>query len=452
MKEIKNSGANSIAICPINFKLFEKANKQTGSIEATLLLSKIRFHHKHSIITKRGLRCLVRSRAEIAEWFGFGIKKTDRLLASLERMGLIIKFSGLWYGRKKLFISVKDQNVSAVPINMQLLNAIMNKTGSIKETIIYSKIAFALANTKIEHDGKLWCCQAKKTLSEWSGYSIRTIDLIIKNLQKKGLLIKNKFCWNTRLQTHFHIPGFIIKVLSKQTSACDTKGQNCRPQPAKKTTSIRIRTKIQKTNNIEPTKLPTATHCDINFVNGEKGLNNVQLNYIKSAIVRTSERKNLKINNLNELLEEVKFSVLLKLKKKTVSNFKHAVNHDMKILADSQWKTPIGFHKYSEQGALIKLRRDKAEKEWNKLKQHEIDTSKNSSLSQKLISSCSYNANSEAVLTEKAMLLARSIARSYHHTMVDTQCNSFTRTMIQIEKLISLGADGSRVANLLRSL
>ena len=188
--------------------------------------------------------------------------------------------------------------MQVVPVNIKSLEVLLDITGSIHSSLIFSKIAFAFANTKIFHENKKWCCIKKQDLANWAGLSIRTIDSILYNLSSKGLILKKSFVWNDKLQSHFHIPNFAIKAILERLEALNridedkkecslapsesqssknpqvspdlqksryskdaikasteedsnelNKSQNCRYYPAKKGVSIKIRTNLKKTNN-----------------------------------------------------------------------------------------------------------------------------------------------------------------------------------------------------------
>ena len=145
--------STSLAVCPVNFKEFDKIKALTeGNIEAALLLSKINFHLKNTKITKDGKVCIARSREHIGSWFGFGLKKVDRLLSFLDSKELIQKKISTWYGAKRLFISsTKEYNI---PVNVDLLKNLTELTGSVKAALLFSIIAFKFANTKITHENK----------------------------------------------------------------------------------------------------------------------------------------------------------------------------------------------------------------------------------------------------------------------------------------------------------
>ena len=84
---------SSINVCPIHFEKFASINRITNNLEASLLFSKLKFHQTHSKIKKNGKTWVVRSREQIAAWFGFSTKRVDKIISTLESVGLLEKKS-----------------------------------------------------------------------------------------------------------------------------------------------------------------------------------------------------------------------------------------------------------------------------------------------------------------------------------------------------------------------
>ena len=76
--------------------------------------------------------------------------------------------------------------------------------------------------------------------------------------------------------------------------------------------------------------------------------------YLKAAFDKTVNRYNLKVSNPEELWHQVLYFMQNPQQHKHTKSFKHAVNCCMKILADGQWRTPIGFAKHDPVGIKIK--------------------------------------------------------------------------------------------------
>ena len=360
---------SSINLCPINFREFDQLNKKLNNLEASVLFSRIKFNQSNSKIKRAGKTYIIRSRDQIASWFGFSLKKVDRLLSILNEKNLIEKRTGSWYGTKKLFITTTDQ-FDKIPVNLKILNNLTHSIGCLKTALVFSKIAYSFSKSNIQHKGLKWCTIKKKALSIWAGVSIRTLDKILESILKKGLVLKKNFLWKEKVQTHFHIPDFSIKSLKtceqqpyKPNINRSSNVQNCRLIPAKTGASIILRTKIKEKNNSNTFKTFTKhkKQSDITFHKIGKELTYRQLRYLTSAIEKTITKKNIKISNPTEVLEQLKFSIVNPQQIKGITQFKHATSFCMKILGDNNWKTPIGFYKFSPIGKKIKENIEKRE-------------------------------------------------------------------------------------------
>lgn len=335
-----------MSLCPVNFKVFDSINKKTKDLEATILFSKLTFINQKSKIIKLGKKWVVLSREQIASWFGFGIKKVDKYLNLLEKLNLIEKHCSLWYGKKKLFISIIDMH-SVVPINFKLLDLLVTELGNIKLALVFTKIAYAFANTKIIHDHKKWCCLNKELLTKWSNLSLRTLDRIIDELIKRSFILKKKFSWNNKTQSHFHVPEFVIQVFKQAANKSIKESQKCLTEKsqidtkrsAKKELSINKETNKKKNNNI-------------NFL--EK--NSTEVDSLKETIrLRVKfliDKKEVRISSPTEIIEQIHFSITNNEQHKNIESIKHKMNRCFKILKDGRWTTPYGFNKCSQLNKL----------------------------------------------------------------------------------------------------
>jgi hypothetical protein len=191
------------------------------------------------------------------------LKKTDRLLNLLEHQGMLIKRSGLWYGEKRLFLSTAART-QPVPMNYQLLSILKEQTGSWQSALLFAKIAFAYNGSTIYQQQTKWCCLKREELARWLHISVRSVDNIIGNLSRKGLILKKNLKKVMKTQSHFHIPQYALNVIHnrfrqmKQSEEEENDSllcgqthtrsrQICRSRPAKLTTSIKINTKPKKT-------------------------------------------------------------------------------------------------------------------------------------------------------------------------------------------------------------
>jgi hypothetical protein len=400
---------SSIELCPIHFEKFDALNRQIGSIEETLMLSKIMFHLQGSKITRHGVKYIVRSREHIAQWFGFSLRKTDALLSKLESKGFLVRTNGLWHGVKRLFLSV--QNVDGlVPVNMALLDVLIGATGSIDAAIAYARIAFIYARAKVFNEGLSWVFLRKNTLASYLSISIRKLDTVLDILIRKGLLLKKNMIACGRRQTHFHIPISSLKVLKERVNSKinsrsasgtlkskegvtlpsdnrrsnDSKVyltgsteknpscNNCRLEPAKFATSIKVRTITKKTNN------NTRKGCD-NRVNqsidtnptGDINFSKRELAYLQGALANLSARDGVRISNPKELLAQMKYALKQQVSKFNLS-FVHGVNKLCAIIRSGNWSTPYGFYHHSKEGRVLNQERSKKEKQWQQQKHYEI--------------------------------------------------------------------------------
>lgn len=442
---------SSLTVCPINFKKFNGLLQQTNNIESALLLSKINFHLSGSKILKNGKLCIARTREHLASWFNFSKRKTDTLLRSLEEQGFLEKKVGLWYGKKRLFLSSSYKEQS--PVNIDLLNTLVDLTGSLKASLIFSKIAFKFANSNIKHDDMTWCCIKKEDLSNWSGFSLRTIDNILNTLARKGFILKKNYVYYGKRKQHYHIPQFAIEVINNTFNAVRNDKeieevvhkQNCGSEPAKMQLSIRIRTNTKKTNNNTAAKKDLSKKLNsnesvINFNNIRGQLSFRQQNYLQSAISRTVKRHNLLISSPKDLYAEIEFSLIEPTQHVAAQSFKHKVSRCMKILASGNWRTPFGFHKHSDYGKS-KLRDQQLREEgWKATKLLECDSTSN--LANELFKDLQKNEN-RSELTNEAYKFCEQLSnlklkygKSTNKAIIEYQVNLVSK----IKGLVAKGA------------
>lgn len=211
----------SINLTAINFNAYDRTKAWLDDLEAQLLLIRLNFHMHYTEIFAWGKNWLVRTRDELADLFGWTRKKIDRLLNLLIEKGLIIKKIAKWKGKKHLYIHV-DKKIGELPLNFQLLENQAILLGSFESAVLFSKISFAFNNTKIEHEGKLWCTLSLKSLSELIGVSIGKTRKLIDGLVEKGVIEKRRFrfrCNGGDVQLHFHIPQSVIEEMTATLDA-----------------------------------------------------------------------------------------------------------------------------------------------------------------------------------------------------------------------------------------
>ena len=409
-----------IELCPLHFGDLVLFNRKIGNLDEVLLYSKICFHQQHSKISHSGRQCIARSRQDMANWFGWSLRKIDALLASLEKKGFISKTVGLWKGIKAFFISAVKK-ITYLPVNLTKLNTLISHTGSVLPSIIFTRIAFGMNNTKLEHEGLRWCSIKKEVLTDLVGISIRTLDKILNNLKEKGLILKKNFIHRGKRQMHYHIPESVINTIvasmekasnqeskkaqgkndfdnqtSKKIASTGTNNttgypyQNCRLEPAKSLSSIKKDQTKQKTKNITPQdnqswysappQVKSLGESGMHFSSKKEKesqgtcisereehkqpvvleLTPKQQSYISGAINRLVKRDKVKVSNPTELNAQFCYAVANDMHYKQLT-FKHAVNRHAKIIASSNWRTPHGFYKYAEVGRKAAQKRIETE-------------------------------------------------------------------------------------------
>ena len=133
----------------------------------------------------------------------------------------------------------------------------------------------------------------------------------------------------------------------------------CSKVPAKTEKSIRLNDFIQYSNSTIISKEPKKEQYDtsdvtLNQINEE--LTYRQICFLRVALKKTIEKATLTINE-EEIFEEIKYSILNPAQRKGILSFKHAVSRCMQLLRQRTWRTPFGFHRYTEYGKEIKSSR-----------------------------------------------------------------------------------------------
>jgi hypothetical protein len=476
-----------IDICPINFKKLALLHKKANNLEEALLLSKLKFHQQNSKLTKNKEKCMSRSRRALCSWFGgFSLSKIDKLLSSLKEKSLISKTVGMWHGKKQLFISV-DDTVSVVPANLSLLDVLIKETGSLKAALIYSKLAFGCANTKIIHDDTSWCCVSRESLSAWAEISKRTLDGIILSLIKKGFLVKKNFSRYGKNQNHYNVPVEAIEKLKKefdivkQSWKTSCKKQNDSQAAHKKAKAGNlIKTPKSKANlnvveNKTKPEICTSEHAkksvsirkvfypkDSSIINTgtikkesqyvAKSISTEQETYLKTVLNKNISKFGLKISNPKELFLQMKYWLSNKEQQKGITSFHHAVGRIMKILRSGNWRTPFGFYNHSESGKALKLEEKEKSKNWKKEKLAEISKAKKFTTLQNELKIREESSRKED-LTKKAIGLAEKIAEiDKMEQEKKMQLQDISNTYIaKLKEMFDVGADKMVVKNFLKN-
>lgn len=466
---------SSINLCPINFKAFGVINRITSNIEATLLYSKIFFHQKNSIINFDKKTWIIRSRQELASWYLISEKKIDSLLSLLIKKDLLEKKIKLWKGKRKLMLHAKPM-LEEIPVNHKMLELLLKKIGSMSSVVVFSKIAFHYNNSSILHENKKWCSIKKQHFSKWSNMSLRKLDSIFEDLIKIGIILKKNFLWQGKRQLHFHLPDFAINTIRQEinikfqlpvdcTNYVPEKNQTqhkkpiaiqefieqergggvqenalkCRSQSAKMGISIINRTNIKKINNNTAVHSKTTRTSDISLITSTLSFR--QEKYLKTALENTIQRSKIKVSNKFELLEEVKFSVSNAEQHKSVFSFPHAVSRCMKIVSQSNWRTPKGFYSYSKIGQTIKEKTTMRDKLWDQQKKEEKNIA-HTMFSISLIKKPPINL----AATEQGVRLAKRVLE-----LRNTENTIIVSAMInQIHHLVTQGANGRVITAILK--
>lgn len=472
---MSNITISPIELCPINFKRFGELNRIVGNLEESLLLAKIKFHLNHTKLKKHGLPTIARSRQDIQGWFGLSMRKTDALLSSLSKKRFLSKTIGTFFGKKKLFLSVSDK-ISSTPINVSLLEFLIQETGSLKSALLFSRIAFGINNSKIQIKGLSYFYIRKEELTSWLEVSIRSVDHLIEGLSRKGLVLKKNIVRNGKRITHFHVPQSSINVLKKKFAASSNSKKelskvNSRisnkknSQPYKKTmlqnlpvgtgknaTIHKNKNKTTVKNNIT-TALSTTKgrglkerktyEGDINFSSLEKELSSRQRKYLSSALDRTIGLFGLKISNPDELLSQLIFFLRAPEQRIGVKSFEHGVNRAMKIIADGNWKTPIGFQNHDQKGRGIKQAQQQKQKIWEQEKLGLMKTDIAKSILDR------EQRSKKESLTDSAIALIKGLSSISKLQGEKGACDLFEGQIKKIKELLAMGADRATVQSYL---
>lgn len=368
------------ALFPANFQHIDNINGRTGCLEATLVYDALSFQINHSKLMTHGAQTVARTRKQLSDFLGLSLSKIDNALELLEGLNLIKKTVKKWFGINRMFIS-KNIQESSQSTNFKKLLFLNRYTGDYRTSILFSRIAYALNKTKIEHDAKKWCVLTKASMAKLLCVSPRTIDSILKKMKESGLIEIKQFTHNTRIKNHYTIPEQIIDKISKdfeQFTAEETQkkedkevfnnstnGGICVPTYAKTTTSLIIEKENKDKNNNKANRenaAPSVSHSvteDITFQTIGQELTPKQLEVLRKSINFAVRSGKLGIDQ-EEILEEMRFSILNPSQRQGISTFMHALNRCIKLLRNRDWKRPFGFNKYSSYGAALNERKERA--------------------------------------------------------------------------------------------
>lgn len=376
----------NFACIPFNFSQFEAINQQIRDVDTTLLYATLFFQIGKSKLFSHGTQTVARAREQICSFLKLTPNRMDRGIKRLEKINFIKKTVHNWFGKKRLFIS-KNADAPEIEVHFRKLFFLNQFTGNSKASLLWAKIAFALNNTKIEHENKPWCALKRETIADLLCVSLRTVDSLIDDLEQKGLIFAQKFVWRGKRQLHFTIPVSLFEkieaelalwleqynIRSPKNSEKKSTAQHeispkkeaklgfCEEEPAKIAKSIRIKTKYKYKNNNTSSSINHKREkhdtSDINLNTINENLNHRQLCFLRAAFQRTIETAQLTINE-EAIFEEIKFNILNPVQRKGILSFKHAVSRCMQLLRQRTWRTPFGFNRYAEYGKGIKVYRE----------------------------------------------------------------------------------------------
>ncbi len=485
----------NFALIPFNFHQLEALNQETQDLEATLLYAMLKFQVNHTKLKKNNLQVIARSREQIASFLNLSLTTLDRLIKRLERLDLINKSVGTWYRLKRLFISTDISN-KEINVNFKKLQFLTQYTGGHHASLLFARIAFGLNATQILHDGLSWFTMTRQGMASLLCVSLRTVDKIVSDLKKRGLIVAKHFVHHEKRQLHFTIPAEQKELLTKtyieqagfdekavqgsekeQGSQVKPNGQSqnycanthfCREEPAKKAISIRVNDHIQDNNiTLGSTNLKntgSSSQCEITLNEIQEELNSRQERYLKAAIENTLQRADLNLSNPQELMEQVKFSILNPQQRKGINSFTHAVSRCMKLLRERNWKTPYGFNKHSAYGVEIKAYRDEQlglheefkaqERGTDRLKQL-VSATENGLIETKYPETAPFLPNLDSPkYNENFTLIALNDANEAKKLSISLKEDGKNESFVQkidkllerIKNFIILGADGERIS------
>jgi len=338
---------------PIYFNVFDSYLEKIENLEASVLLARLQYHCSHSKIIREGKVWFTRQKSEMASWFKISTSKLDTLLRLLEERGLISCKNFKYQNIRQLHISVP--NCQTGYVNFAVLEQTIALCGSLKEAMIFLRILYHYQHSSIEIEGLKWFTKSREALASWALISVRTLDTLLKNLERKGLFMKRTYKWNGAPQSHFHIPESTVRALTPEKIIPTYSQELCSIDPAK----IKV-PYIENINQSKQTKVNNTTNhlekrsSDINFLNQDAkeiqtNLSQRQVRYLEGSLKNLMGRDQLKISNPQELLEQLKFSVSHWVSTQKLS-FTHAVNRACSVVKNGNWRTPIGFNKHSDIG------------------------------------------------------------------------------------------------------
>lgn len=331
----------------INFNQFDLMMGYTGDCELSVLFGAIRYQIGHTKIKRDGKNVIARSKGQLAAAMGCSKTVITARLQKLKELGLIDWVVGMWYGKKRLFLSCRED--LDLKLNIKKIEFMNKYTGSTKASIMLSYFAYELEKGYFIRRGVPWIMRARKEVAKNLQIDGRTADGLIKDLVSKGLIqYEGTYRFACR-QYCVHINEDFYNKMVYEWEAIVEKDKLDKLKAES--------TKAALSNN--NSDLDSVEIKDNNIAKSESGiisnqdackLTNQELRYAKAAVERTVLRAKVAIGDINRLWQEVKFALLTPQHRKGTQNFKHAVNRFMLLIRTGGWKMPFGYEKYSEDG------------------------------------------------------------------------------------------------------
>jgi hypothetical protein len=311
--------------------------------------------------TKFKDKTIARSREQLASYVSMSKKVADRLLKQLKQQGLIKIRTGLFFNRKRFFISSKE-NLKA-SVNAKKMNILTKHTKDNRASLLVAHIAYKIQSYTdiIKKDEKLYtrCTreELKKLLHTTNG---RAVDILLSNLetqkiaQKEGRYLSGK-CYYLSIDDRFY-NTFCSEYEQAQTQAMEAQILNKQDKTSTSYNNRYVRDINIKNNNTntrssyardtEKTKTTTeqtnvnGSCVTINLSTGEHKMSNADWAYLLAALNRTvlAQKNTIDVQRLNS---ELRYALSTAAHTQRMTSFKHCVNSFMYLIRTGTWKQPL---------------------------------------------------------------------------------------------------------------
>lgn len=347
-------------LCIANFKQFAEINEYTRDLDESLLFGDILFQLSNTTLIKDGKKEIARQRSQLAKRLDMSISTIQRKLKSLKEYSLISISLRKWFGKKRMFISSeKDIHFS---INITKLHFLNEYTDDTKCSIALSYFAYQLMQSDCHtRYGKDWCYVPKADLAKLLVASEMTAHQTVKKLETTGLIDrKGQYGGEAAFLVRIN-PTKLAEIsaewevreekyAAEKKAKAEAKAAKNAVQNLEKSSNLElsinnrdIDTIYIKNNNID------ITESSINFEQTGYELSSQQRKYLDVALERTVLNAKVPLIDFSLLKQEVNFAIESIGHRKGTLSFKHAVNRFMLLIRNGDWKTPFGYHKYSDE-------------------------------------------------------------------------------------------------------